>query len=85
MNRQDEIISASEIGAWCYCHKAGHLQRLGHISSLSKERVAGNRYHQDHYQSLRSARRQRIVARIVVIACIGLLVASWIASLWAPR
>ena len=37
MRRYDDMISASEIGAWCYCRKAWHLQQLGHTSALTEE------------------------------------------------
>ena len=85
MHRHDDVISASEIGTWCYCRRAWYLQQLGHASALSDEQLAGNRYHNTHFQRLRSAHRQRNAARIVMIACLVSLIVIGIAGLWSPQ
>ena len=85
MSRHDRLISASEIGTWCFCKKAWHLRQLGHASALMQEQLAGTRYHRTHFQSLRAARRQRAVARIVMLVCLVLLVFIGIAGLWTSR
>lgn len=85
MRRRDDMISASEIGTWCYCRKAWHLQQLGHISALTEEQRAGIRYHQTHLRNLRSAYRQRNAARLVMIACLVSLIMIAIAGLWSHQ
>ena len=85
MPRRDRFISASEIGTWCYCKRAWHLQRLGHLSTLKEEQRKGTRYHQTHFQNLRRARRQRAVARVVMLICLALLIWFGIAGSWYPR
>jgi len=85
MRRPDDIISASEIGTWCYCKRAWHLQRLGHKSNLTEEQLAGNRYHRTHFQDLRSAHRQRAAACGVMIACLMFLILTGIATLLSPQ
>ena len=85
MRRHDDTISASEIGTWCYCRKAWHLQQLGHTSALTKEQRAGTRYHRTHFQNLRSAYRQRNAARIVMIVCFVSLIMIAIADLWSHQ
>ena len=85
MRRLDDIISASEIGTWCYCKRAWHLQQLGHRSTLTEEQMAGNRYHRIHFQNLRSAHRQRAAARVVMIACVVLLITIGIVGIWSPH
>ena len=74
MRRHNRLISASEIGTWCYCHKAWHLQRLGYRSSLTNEQIAGTKYHEARHRDLRAAHWQRAAARIVVAACMLLLI-----------
>lgn len=83
MCRYNRLISASEIGTWCYCTRAWHLQRLGYPSSLTKERTAGSRYHQAHFQSLCAARRQRAGALVVIVICLVVLIRIAIAGLWS--
>lgn len=85
MSRHDRLISASEIGTWCFCKKAWHLRQLGYASVLMKEQAAGTRYHQAHFQNLRGARRERAVARAVMLICLVLLVCIGIAGLWPYR
>jgi hypothetical protein len=85
MPRHDRLISASEIGTWCFCKKAWHLRQLGHASALKQEQMAGTRHHQTHFQNLRGARRQRAVARAVMLICLVLLVWIGIAGSWASR
>jgi hypothetical protein len=85
MRRHDHFITASEIGTWCYCKKAWYLQQLGHPSALSAERLDGSRYHQTRFQKLRGARRQRAVARVVMLICLVLLILLWIAGSWSAR
>ena len=83
MRRDDRFISASEIGTWCYCKKAWHLSRLGYASLLTGERKAGTRYHESHNHGLRAARRQRAVARIVILLCLLIFILVGIAHLWS--
>ena len=85
MRRHDRFITASEIGTWCYCKRAWRLQQLGYPSTLTQERMAGTRYHQTHFQNLRRARRQRAVARVVMLICLALLIWFGIAGSWYPR
>ena len=85
MRRRDHFISASEIGAWCYCKRAWHLQQLGHPSALRKEQLDGAQYHQTHFQNLRCARRQRAVGRVVMLICLVLLILLGIAGSWSAR
>ena len=82
MPRHDRLISASEIGTWCFCKKAWHLRQLGYASALMKEQAAGTRYHQAYLQNFRGARRQRAVAGAVMLICLVLLVCIGIAGLW---
>ena len=85
MRRHDRFISASEIGTWCYCKKAWYLQQLGHPSALRGEQLDGTRYHRTHFQSLRRARRQRDVSRVVMLICLALLILFGIAGSWSAR
>jgi len=47
--------------------------------------MAGTRYHQTHFQNLRGARRQRAVARVVMLICLVLIVWLGIAGSWSAR
>jgi hypothetical protein len=85
MRRHDRFISASEIGTWCYCKRAWHLQQLGHPSTLKEEQWKGTRYHQAHFQNLRRARRQRALSRVVMLICLALFIWFGIAGSWSPR
>ena len=76
MNRENRFISASEIGTWCYCKRAWYLQQLGQPSALTEERTAGTRYHERHYQKLRSTRRVRAAARAIM--AVSLLLLIWL-------
>ena len=83
MPRYNRLISASEIGTWCYCNRAWYLQQLGYPSSLTEGRMAGTRYHQAHFQNLRAARRQRAAARVVIVICLAVFIWIAIAGLWS--
>ena len=85
MRRHDRLISASEIGTWCYCKRAWYLQQLDHVSALREEQLDGARYHQIHFQNLRDARRQRAVARVIMLICLVLLILVGIAGSWSAR
>jgi hypothetical protein len=85
MPRHDRLISASEIGTWCFCRRAWHLRQLGHTSTLIKEQAAGTRYHQTHFQDFRGARQQRAIARAVMLICLAILVYLGIAGSWSSR
>ena len=85
MRRHNHFITASEIGTWCFCSKAWHLQYLGHRSTLTKEQITGTQFHQTHLQSLRGAHRQRAIARIVMLLCLAILLWIGIAGLWSLR
>ena len=85
MGHRDDIISASEIGTWCYCKRAWHYQQLGRPSANTDERVAGSRYHRAHFRKLRSAQRQLAAARIIAITCVILLAVIGIADLWLTQ
>ena len=74
MNRENRFISASEIGTWCYCKRAWYLQQLGRPSILTKDRAAGTRYHERHYQKLRTTRQVRAVARAIMLFYLLLLI-----------
>ena len=74
VNRENRFISASEIGTWCYCKRAWYLQQLGRPSILTEERAAGTRYHERHYQKLRTTRRVRAVARAIMLVSLLLLI-----------
>lgn len=73
---RSEFITASEIGTWCFCSRAWHLQQLGYRSTLTKEQTIGTRFHEAHLHSLRAARWQRAIARIVMLICLAIL--RWI-------
>jgi hypothetical protein len=49
------------------------------------EQLNGTRYHQTHFQNLRCARRQRAVARVVMLICLVLLILLGIAGSWSAR
>ncbi len=85
MGRQNCFISASEIGTWCYCQRAWYLQQLGQPSALTAERVAGTRYHQRHFQKLRTARRQRAAAGAIMMVSLVLLILTGVASVRFSR
>ena len=74
VNRENRFISASEIGTWCYCKRAWYLQQLGRPSVLTEERAAGTRYHERHFQRLRTTRRLRAVARAIMLVSLLLLI-----------
>jgi hypothetical protein len=82
MPRDEQFISASEIGTWCYCHKAWRLSQQGRPSSLIDERTAGIRFHEWHSQELRSARQQYAGARVVMLICAIALALIAVSRLW---
>ena len=83
MRRDDRLISASEIGTWCYCKKAWHLSHRGYPCSLTEERAAGIRYHKAHNRRLRAARQQQAIARVVMLVCLLILVMLGIVHSWS--
>jgi hypothetical protein len=85
MRYHDRFISASEIGTWCYCKRAWHIQQLGYPSTLTAGRMAGTRHHRTHFQNLRGARRQHAVARATMLICLVLIVWLEIAGSWSAR
>ncbi len=85
MHHRGRLISASEIGTWCYCRKAWHLQQRGYPTALTAEREAGRLYHQAHSCDLQRARRQRIGAILVMTVCILLLALFGLARMWEPK
>ena len=85
MRRHNHFITASEIGAWCFCSRAWYLQHLGHRSTLTAEQLTGTQFHQTHLQSLRAAHRQRAIARIVMLICLVILLWIGIADLLSLR
>jgi len=82
MRRDGRLISASEIGTWCYCKKAWHLSHSGYPSSLTDERAAGIRYHKAHNRRLRAAHLQQAVASIAMLVCVLILIVLGISRLW---
>jgi hypothetical protein len=82
IRRDGRLISASEIGTWCYCKKAWHLSHSGYPSSHAEERAAGIRYHQVHNGRLRAAHQQQKIASILMLVCVLILVMIGISSLW---
>jgi hypothetical protein len=82
MRRDGRLISASEIGTWCYCKKAWHLSQSGYQSSLTAERSAGIQNHKAHNRRLRVAHRQQTVASIIMLVCVLILITLGIFRLW---
>ncbi len=82
MRGDDRFISASEIGAWCYCKRAWYLSQRGYPSTLTEERASGTRYHEAHNQHLRAARRQCALARVVMLVCLLILIMLAIVNVW---
>ena len=84
MAPRNRFISVSELRTWCYCHKAWHFEHFGYPSSLSRERVAGMKYHQFRDQTLRAARRTRIITVAVMLICVVGIIVMAMRSLSQP-
>ncbi len=52
---EEEIISASEIGQWTYCHRAWYLARTGAENRNVRALRRGRRAHESHGRSLARA------------------------------
>jgi len=74
MSRHDDIISASEIGQWTYCHRAWWLARQGEPNRNVKSLTLGEEAHQRHSHQVASTSFLRHLSLILMIIAIVLLV-----------
>lgn len=74
MPRHDDIISASEIGQWVYCHRAWLLARQGKANRNVKSLARGEKAHQRHSRQVASTSLLSRLSLILMIIAITLLV-----------
>ena len=64
MRRDPELVRASDIGLWAYCHRAWWLARVQQATHQAPERLAyGVELHAEHGAHLRRAQRLQRVAQ----------------------
>jgi hypothetical protein len=76
MKRNDDIVSASEIGSWVYCPEAWRLQALGLEPGNEKALEAGERRHEEtaalEVQSGAALKLGRWLIALAVLALVAL-------------
>ena len=75
MTRPDDIISASEIGQWTYCHRAWHLARTGAVNRNVAALAQGEAGHQRHSREVARTQALRWLAIAFVALAILILLA----------
>ena len=75
MRRDPELVRASDIGLWAYCHRAWWLARVQQAPHQAPERLAyGVELHAEHGAHLRRAQRlQRAGVWLLILALLALL------------
>lgn len=82
MSRDPELVRASDIGLWAYCHRAWWLARVQDAPHQNPQQLAhGIEMHAEHGAHLvRAQRLQRAGAWLTILGLLALL-----ASLVLPR
>ena len=70
MPRHNDIISASEVGQWVYCHRAWWLARQGATNHNVKSLARGEKVHQRHSRQVARASLLSNLSRILMIIAI---------------
>ncbi len=81
MTRPDEIISASEIGQWTYCHRAWLLARAGEANRNVEALSRGQAVHQRHSGDVARAETLRWLALTLIALAVLLLAAVFVSGL----
>lgn len=82
MSRDPELVRASDIGLWAYCHRAWWLARVQGVPHQNPQQLAyGLEVHAEHGARLAHAQRLQRVG--VWLALLGLL--ALLALLVLPR
>ena len=82
MSDDNDIISASEIGRWAYCHRAWFLAREGAVNRNVEALTRGERAHQQHGRQVARAHTLHhlalaliaLAAAVFLLAVIGFLI-----------
>ncbi len=76
MSPSDEILSASEIGQWTYCHRAWRLARAGEINRNARAQARGEAGHQRHSRGVARSQTTRWLAfALIALAFLFFLLA----------
>lgn len=75
------IVRASEIATYCFCHRAWLYQLQGMPSQNEDDLAEGSQYHHQHGRALLTIRTIRVAALILVILAIVLLLLGLSASM----
>jgi len=70
---EDEIISASEIGQWTYCHRAWYLARTGAENRNTRALARGERAHARHSRTVARSHALRWIAILLILLAVLLL------------
>ncbi len=62
MPRHRDVISASEIGQWTYCHRAWFLSRAGEVNRNARALTRGVAQHQRHSRTVARSQTLRWLA-----------------------
>jgi len=68
----DDIISASEIGRWAYCHRAWFLAREGAENRNVEALTRGERAHQQHGRQVARAQTLRHLALALIALALAM-------------
>lgn len=72
-----DLIRASEIGEFVYCHRAWWLKRVEGIASRSVRQLErGTTFHESHERQVRTAGRLQTSALFLIIVGVMLLLLS---------
>ena len=69
-------ISASELGAYLYCHRSWWYARQGEISANQAELIQGKQVHLQHSQTVKFSILFKFLSILISLAGIALLIWS---------
>ncbi len=79
--KPEDVISASDISQWVYCHRAWHLARLGAENENQQALARGVRLHERHGRSIAASEALRRIALFLMLFAGVLLALALIAFL----
>ena len=79
--KPEDVISASDISQWMYCHRAWHLARLGAENENQQALARGIHYHERHGRDVIASEAWRRFALLLMLVAGLLLLLAWFAFL----
>jgi hypothetical protein len=79
MPRPRDLISASEIGQWTYCHRAWFLSRAGEVNRNAEALTRGEAAHQRHSRNVARSQTLRWLAFALIFLAFLIFLLAFIA------